>query len=189
MTRDLGKFIYCLAVLALSLSLNVILGWKLREQGGGPTVGAEIPVGTTLPQLAVKDLDGSPATITFDHAGWAVLYVMAPDCPFCAENQKTIGDLSTRATPRLRFVGLSLTNRNLKPFLANHPAAFPVYQAGDPQYLYGLAFRVIPQTILISPTGVVQKVWAGRLSEAQSVYKELRTLIDSPVRPDLGVAR
>lgn len=187
-TRDVGKFIYCISVLVLSLSLNVVLGWRLIEQRRSPASGLAVPGGFVMPQLPVKDLDGSRDIISFARGGWTVLYVMSPDCPFCAENQNRMRNLAARAGPSIQFVGLSLTNKNLKAFIGDR-APFPTYDAGDLKDLYGLTFRAIPQTILISPTGVVRSASIGRLSESLSVYKELLTLINSHLQPRPGSGR
>lgn len=162
-------------VLTLSLSLNLYLGWRVREFNA--TYKQErrqvgVPVGTDLSSLSIFDVEGRPARIDFNANGLTVVYVLSPACGWCRRNEQNMQVLAAGKSSEFRFVGLSSTSENLQQYVAAGHAPFTIYVAGAS----GLDLQTTPQTLVVSPVGVVQKVWLGafdgsRKREIESFFK------------------
>ena len=98
-----------LLLLAASLSLNVYLGWKLR-QGTAAPISARLAAGMKLDPVTVTDADGKPLTLSYDGNKPTVLYVMSPSCIWCRRNQANINMLTASKANDYRFVGLSVVH-------------------------------------------------------------------------------
>ncbi len=158
-----GVVLYCVCTLGVSLLLNVILGVNLVGKSRAPASSLGIPPGTALSSLPMKALDGSPSNLSFSDGRPTVLYVMSPGCAWCLANQETINQLASKARGSAQFIGLSLSSRGIGRFLSEHPATFSFYTVPESEDLFGLAFRVTPQTILLDEGGRVRRAWVGRL--------------------------
>ena len=127
-----------------------------------------LAVGTTLPPLAVKGLDGSPATISYlDNDRPTVLYVFKPECGWCTRNLPNLKALARSVSGEYRFVMLSLTDGALRDYVArNELGAIPVYGglAEAERITYKLGGT--PQTIVVSKEGKVLKSWMGAYTGA-----------------------
>lgn len=167
----MAKLVYCLSLFAASLCLNVWLGWRLTARVAAARSDEGIPTGVSLPTLAATDQHGSPITISMVGIKPTMLFVMAPDCPFCAANANSVREFAARNRRAVRCIGLSLSGRGLKQFLDAHPLPFPIYSAGDLANMYALAFRSVPQVVLISPDGVARRVLVGKLDPADSLTR------------------
>lgn len=167
------------AVLTLSLALNLYLGWRVRALSIPLTqqqrqVG--VPVGTDLSSLPVFDVEGRPARIDFKANVPTVVYVLSPACGWCRKNEQNMQVLAAGKSSEFRFVGLSFTSKNLQQYVTAGHAPFTVYVAGDSESSPGLDLQTTPQTLVVSPAGVVQKVWLGafdgnRKREIEAFFK------------------
>jgi hypothetical protein len=151
------------SVLTLSLSFNLYLGWRVQALNTALQVRRQIgvPVGTNLSSLPVLDAEGRPAKLSFTASMPTVIYVLSPTCGWCRKNEQNMRVLASRKGSDFRFIGLSPTQENLRQYISAGHAPFPVYvlePAGFPQ---NLDLQTTPQTLLLSPFGVVQKTWLG----------------------------
>jgi len=166
-------------VLTLSLALNVFLGWRVR--GLRAILNQErrqvgISMGTDLSSLPVFDVAGRTTRIDFNANIPTVVYVLSPSCGWCRLNEHNMQVLAARKSSEFRFIGLSSTAENLQQYVSAGHAPFTVYVAGSAESTPGLDFRTTPQTLVVSPRGVVQKVWIGafdgsRKREIESFFK------------------
>ena len=167
------------AVLTLSLALNLFLGWRLRALSAALSqqqrqVG--ILVGTDLSSLPVFDVEGRPARIDFNANVPTVVYVLSPACGWCRRNEQNMQVLAAGKSSDFRFVGISSTSENLRQYVAAGHAPFTVYVAAPSPSAPALDLQTTPQTLVVSPAGVVQKVWLGafdgsRKREIESFFK------------------
>src|ERR1700733_3682492 len=93
------------ALLAVSLALNLALGWKIREIRTAPFDSAT-RTGVVLSAIKVTDLDGRPQTVDFSLPAKAtVLYILHPSCGWCFRNMKNIEALANSRGESYRYVG------------------------------------------------------------------------------------
>src|SRR5262245_20098358 len=88
--RRTGAIRVVLALLALSIIANGVLGWKAfqyRRTLNAIQARSELSIGTAVPPIRVRGLTGEPTTVTFLGGDKAtVLYALAPGCDACEMN-------------------------------------------------------------------------------------------------------
>lgn len=147
-------------VLAPSLGLNVYQGLELR--GGFLHPAAPTKVDAKFPSpLPLLDADGKPTQLAFDDSRPTVMYVFSPLCGWCKKNEANIKSTVAIAGNRFRFVGVSTISENLKDYIAQGHAPFPVYVVKSPEQATQLGFVGTPMTIVVGPGAKVEKVWQG----------------------------
>lgn len=147
--------------LTMSLTMNVYLARK-----AGPGVWAAssktITINDRLPSpLAVVDADGKATTLTFDDSRPTVVYVLSPLCTWCKKNEANIKAVAASSASRFRFVGLSLVSTNLKEYVADRHAPFPVYAVKSQEQAAKLGLGGTPTTLIVGSGARVQKIWTG----------------------------
>lgn len=146
--------------LSISLGLNVYFAWKIRKTS--IRTFPEIKVNDKLPSpLLLLDADGKSVRLGFDDPRPTVLYVLSPLCSWCKRNEANIKKISELAGSRFRFVGLSLVSTNLKEYVAEGRAPFPVYRVQSQDQAVRMGLGSTPTTIVITPGARVEKVWTG----------------------------
>lgn len=154
-----------LFLLLASLSLNVYLGWKVKQGNAVPNLPPKVALGTRVDPIAVSSLDGVMQTISYqDTDKPTVLYILSPDCIWCDRNRENIAKLGELGD-RFRFIGLSLKESGLKEYVEKQHIKFPVYTRVAAEAITSLGLGTTPQTIVISPDGRVLKNWTGAYSE------------------------
>jgi hypothetical protein len=148
--------------LSASLSLNVYLGWRVRGLAPRGTTASGIQAGSRLPEsLPVLTVDGRHVSLDFNDSRTTVLYILSPSCGWCRKNEANIKTVSAAAASRFRFVGLSLVSTNLKEYVAEGHAPFPVFALQSPEQAAKLGFGSTPTTLIVGPGNRVEKVWLG----------------------------
>jgi hypothetical protein len=147
-------------VLSVSLGLNVYQGLKLKG-AFAPATG--VRAGMRFPhRLRLLDQDSKPAELNFaQDSRPTVLYVLSPLCGWCKRNEANIKALTAQAGARFRFVGLSIVDTNLKDYVAQNHAPFPVYLVSSQQQVQDLHLGGTPQTVVVDSSGKVEKAWSG----------------------------
>jgi peroxiredoxin len=137
-----------------------------------------LAVGTAMPSLSGKDLEGRDQAVTTSRERPTVLYVFSPECFWCRRNMANFKARVQQSRARYRFVGLSLTRdpEALRKYIQRSGLDIPVITSlsGERNALHRL--RSTPQTIVVSPEGVVLKNWAGAYTgrdaaEVESFFK------------------
>ena len=152
-------------MLVASVVLNVLLALKVRELTGmqnAMSANRELKVGTVVPPITAKRLDGRSETITYvGSARPTVLYIFTPQCGWCTRNLDNLKTLIDQKGNEYRFIGISLSREELEKYIADHQLTFPVY-TDIPQEV-GEAYKMggTPQTIVISTQGQVIQNWVG----------------------------
>lgn len=170
-------------VLTLSLSLNLYLGWRVREfyatrKQERRQIG--IPVGANLSSLPVRDLEGQPARINFSTGIPTVIYVLSPTCGWCRSNEKNMHALAAGKNGFFNFIALSPTAQNLQQYVSAGHAPFKVYVADPAGLPAGLDVQTTPQTLVVSPAGIVEKAWLGAYDGSRKREIEAFFNVDLP---------
>jgi peroxiredoxin len=177
-------------LLIVSVAMNIMFSQRVTHLRGAIAILKEegqLKIGASLPAFEVNDIDGSPTTISY--AGTSiptVLYVMSPQCAWCKRNVENIKFLAKNTRDRYRFIGLSLSENNLRDYLSRNDLGFPVYTnlSRNTQSVYKLGGT--PQTIVVSADGRVQKKWMG--AYADDVQREIEEYFHTRL-PGLLVAK
>ncbi|PYS79570.1 MAG: hypothetical protein DMF70_12770 [Acidobacteria bacterium] len=155
-----------LLLLVASLSLNVYLGWRVRQAPSPRRSVVKVSVGVKVNPVDATGMDGRQQTISYNDTDKpTVFYVLSPSCIWCERNRKNIDELTRAKGNDFRFVGLSLSEEQLKEYVEQHRLNFPVYTGLKPDTIQSLGLGGTPQTIVISPAGSVLKNWAGAYRE------------------------
>jgi hypothetical protein len=156
---------FLLLLLIASLSLNVYLGWNLKQLKatlGESQERVELSPGMSVQPITVTNLNGKQETIRYaDSDKPTVLYIFSPACSWCERNTKNINAIAELKGEAFRFIGLSLAEDDLPKYIESHRLGFPIYKGLAPESIQALRISGTPQTIIISPNGVVLKNWFG----------------------------
>lgn len=166
----------CLVLLAANIAL-IHQNSQLKARLALPPPQLEVAHGAQMPDLRGFDLAGKPLEVLYGKDPRKVLVlVYSPTCPFCDQNwpkwQAMISSLDRSA---VRTVAVDVTSSSSETFIQQHQlAGLPVFQKVDPQATVNYRFQLTPQTILVDPTGKVEKVWTGVLNDSNlSEIKQL----------------
>lgn len=178
-------------VLSASLTLNVVLGWKLHDRGASLARPGGIQVGTTLPTMPVVDVGGKAANVAFTGAQRTLLYVMSPSCIWCERNYANISKLAAAKGADFRFVGISNSDKRLDEVLTRKSLPFPVYVVKEQERIMTLGLEATPQLALIDAAGKVEKVWVGAWDAAtqEEIEAMFATSLPGLLQEDLASAR
>ena len=159
-------------LLILSVGLNVLLSRKVQEVTDVSKLlrlKLDSPVlvpGAKAPEFSAYELDGNKAFLNYAEVNVpTVLYVFTPDCHWCARNLGNIRSVVDGGSGRFRFLGVSLTDKNLPSYLIQNKLPFHVYQSPTEEVRIAYGFNSTPSTIVISPSGSVLQYWKGAYSE------------------------
>ncbi len=78
-----------LLLLLASLSLNVYLGWKVKQGDAVPNLPQKVALGTRVEPITVSSADGVVQTISYRGTDKpTVLYILSPDCIWCERKSR-----------------------------------------------------------------------------------------------------
>jgi peroxiredoxin len=155
---------FLLILLAGSLTLNVYQGWKLKgktESPPAPPVTQKLSAGMSIPVLNVTSSAGVPDAISYSNTKPTVLYVFSPSCDWCQRNNANVNAIATLKNDSYTFVGLSLSDYQLRKYVETEHIPFPVYSGLTGELIEKLGFTETPQLLVISSDGIVLKSWTG----------------------------
>ncbi len=162
--------------LVVSVTINVLLAHKVRSLDNAQSARVAdrlLQVGTTVPPITAKRLNGDSELISYQGMKQAtVLYIFTPTCIWCARNLSNLKTLLDEEGGRYRFIGLSLANDGVAPYVANSDLNVPVYTNLSPETLSAYKLGSTPQTIVISQNGIVLQNWAGAYVGSQKSQVE-----------------
>lgn len=160
---------FLLLFLLASLSLNVYLGWKVKQAKTPLSIQQNIvrlSPGMKVDPVTAVSLDGKQHTISYQATDKpTVFYVISPTCVWCERNNANIDKLTELRGNDFRFIGLSLADAGLKEYVEGHHLNFPFYTRLTSETIHSLGLGGTPQTIVISPEGRILKNWTGAYSE------------------------
>jgi peroxiredoxin len=155
----------CTVALVVSVALNVVLAHRVRTITGAQSARiAErlLSVGTSVPAITAKRLDGQEETISYGGANQAtVLYVFTPPCTWCARNVDNFKTLISKDGGQYRLIGLSLSDQGLAEYVSKNELKLPVYSGLSEETKRAYKLSGTPETIVVSPEGKVLQNWMG----------------------------
>lgn len=157
-------------LLASSVVLNVAQTRKIANLENTiekVTSKGSLKPGTLVRPIRGRSPDGTPRVLSYgDVAVPTVLYVFTPQCGWCQKNVDNLRALLSDTGVRFRLVGISLTNRDLADYLSRESlSSLPVLTDLDTTTILDYELGGTPTTIVVSPQGVVLKVWTGVYSD------------------------
>lgn len=162
--------LFLLGLLAISLSLNVYLAVRLRLHPSAFNGQAARIQGASALQrggpfskskIEVRRSDGHVGALQLNTDRPTIVYVFAPTCSWCQRNKAAVNDLAIRTRPRYSFVALALEETGVKEFLAGTPLQQSAASLVNADDKVRLSLGGIPQTLVVSETGVVLERWPG----------------------------
>jgi hypothetical protein len=166
----------CVVLLAANIAL-LRQNRQLKAQISLPPPSLEAAVGAQVIDLKGFDPAGKPVEVLYGQDPRKVLVlVFSPTCPFCDQNwpkwEQVISSLDRSV---VRPVGVDVTSTATPPFISQHRlSGLPVFVKLDPRAMVNYRFQLTPQTILVDPTGKVEKVWTGMLNDSAVADLEQR---------------
>jgi hypothetical protein len=152
------------AFVALTIVLSVGIGCYVgKSQSPVKTVKPIAAViGATLSPISSKDLRGQTVIISFSSVPTpTVIYVLNPDCYWCARNKNNIETLAAKRKQDFHFIGLSLESPRLDDYVESNDVEFPVYTIHSYDDVHGLTLGSTPQTIVVATDSKVVANWIG----------------------------
>jgi peroxiredoxin len=176
--RALRRAIWALTImLGVSLATNLLLAYKIKRLNDSLAALAAPPpsleVGATVAPIKAYSLGGQAAIISYEGGEQpTVLYVFTPQCSWCARNLANLKTLLAQKQNAYRFVGLSLTDKDLTEYVAKNQLGCPVYFNPAEETVREYKLGSTPQTIVISPDGKVLRNWVGAYTGTQQAEVE-----------------
>lgn len=130
----------------------------------------QVTSGTQLQRLAGLGSDGRLEPVSFPHAGSKLLIItFSPGCPACQTNQE--GWMKPAGTLEQKGVRVLWVSRDsievTRDYCLKHGIPLSETLADPPCRTYvQLGLARVPNTMLVSADGTVEKVWAGRFDQA-----------------------
>lgn len=160
----LSAYVGLFIMLATSVGVNVLLARRIR-QFQPPKVGSlpheEIKIGTAVPAITGKRLDGQSETIAYTGERFTVLYVFRPNCIWCARNANNFKTLLAAKGLEDRFIGLSLSDEGLAEYVKTNNLTIPILTSLSAETKKAYLLGGTPQTLVVSPQGRILKNWPG----------------------------
>lgn len=170
-------------LLVVSVVLNVLLARKINQltsAQNAPTTERQLKVGTQVPVFQVTDLTGQLQTVAYDHGKPTVLYIFTPSCSWCIRNMDNLNELVTRKSDEYRFIGLALEKEGLSEYAARYGLTMLIYTGLSNETLRAYKIGGTPQTIVVSPEGMIIQNWNGAYTGDQQKQVELYFGINLP---------
>jgi hypothetical protein len=120
------------------------------------------PVGARLDELHFAKIGGGKPDLKLDaHQLPIVVYVLSPTCKWCKLNKPIIDALVPQLQGKYRFIGISITSKDLAAYVTENSPPFPVYNL-DPSYPpTRMPLSGTPETLVFSPDGLFLRGWNG----------------------------
>lgn len=149
-------------LLAGSMAVNVGLYRRVAPLLSLSPVDS-VDVGDELAAVDVLGADGKVGRLALtDTAKPVLLLIVSPSCGWCKKNMPAMNALATQAAETFQVVGLSLSPDGLPEFVKQFSPAFRIHAATTE---VASRFVTIPDTMVLSKSGIVLRAWGG-------VYKE-----------------
>ena len=157
-----GGTVALVAVLCLSLGMNVVLARRLRAlEARLPETGIEI--NSPMPTLIGTALDGTPMKVSFKRSKPTILYVISPKCVWCRRNYENVLALARGTEHRYNIVGVSIAGdlADLQAHLKAAPLPFEVVLIDQTRMKAQAFLRATPTTVVVSADGLIVRAWVG----------------------------
>jgi peroxiredoxin len=165
-----------LAAIVLIVLLSAVGAFQILQKKRSP--GPLLRAGDRLPALELRTLERASVILDWGtHSTSTFVYVFSPDCAWCQRNVDAARVAFDKASSLgYRVVGLSLQEHGLTESLKHHPLSIPVYVGPYREMVRLLKLEMAPETVLVSRSGLVQRVFLGAYvgRTAEELQKVLR---------------
>jgi peroxiredoxin len=138
---------------------------KQIETVGSRQAADTLAVGQRASSIDFQALDGSSQSIEFkDPSKKYLLYIFSTTCPYCEKNMTNWNAIySSVHASNLTILALSI--RDLETTRKYYDQKRPLYPVAVPSEKFEDEYKVhvIPKTLLIDQSGIVEKSWSGLL--------------------------
>lgn len=121
-------------------------------------------LGDQLPQLILQSLDGSPLRLSDFRGSWLVLDFWTTWSAASAEARPELEKILTAVAEydvRSLSVSVGESRATVSGYLERHPTSMPVATDMDGELAERLGVRVLPEVVLVEPSGKVVSVHSG----------------------------
>lgn len=156
------------ALLVLSVALNVWQFADRRSGGPGGARPAEIPIGASMGAMDVREVpSGKSIRLTPSEGTGALVYVFAPGCKWCERNWKNFRVVEKAARARgLRVLGVCLESDidAVRTYAEARGLGFEIVADPSPETMASYGLGSTPSTLVLDPNGSVLANWKGAYS-------------------------
>jgi peroxiredoxin len=156
-------------LLVCSLAINLLLARRvasLKRTIGVIKSESRLALGETVPPIVAKDPQGRTAVLDYGETQLpTVVFIISPTCGWCTKNVMNMRALTENVGDHYRFVGLSLSSDKLIDYVKENQLEFPIYTDLPVLTMREYKLGGTPQTIVVSPSGQVIRIWSGAFAE------------------------
>ena len=177
-------FIAVIVVMGIEIIYLVIQNRMLKSIIADPmkyfqTLAEDDPV----PAFSAQDIDGNDVEVSYaPDEPYTMLFWFGSTCSSCENNMHVWERIYERfQSERLRFLGVFIGNPgSAKKYVSAQQLEFPVLCATHRYLVDVYKGHVLPQTMLVTPGGVIGGIWPGILSEhdEMSIVEALEALVE-----------
>lgn len=153
--------------IALILGLFIVVLATSEGDTGQPISSL---IGKPAPEIAGTTLSGDTFSLEARRGQWVVVNFFQTTCIPCIEEHPELVDFSERHDQVGDAVVVSLafsdTEANVREFFAEYGGAWPVLAADTGRYAIGYGVAAVPETFIVSPSGVVVAKFIGGITSA-----------------------
>lgn len=122
--------------------------------------------GSVAPAFSAKETNDKKVFLNYAESELpTVIYFFSPECHWCDRNLDNIRALAETTHDRFRFVGVSLSKKDLQTYIAQSKLPFAVYHSPPDEVKVTYGLNSTPSTIVVSPAGKILQYWRGAYSE------------------------
>ena len=157
-------------ILAVEVFYLVYQNRQLKAMVNNMPQMTPLAEGDRVPMLRAQDIDGRLVTLNYGPSEpMTLLFWFSATCSYCAENFDIWNRLYQEYdSDILRFMGVCACSPDDARLLKEeHNFEFPVICVNEPYIISTYRGNVLPQTVLISSTGVIKGTWPGALTNEQ----------------------
>jgi len=162
--------IIIILILAVEVFYLVSQNRKLRAMIANMPQLTPLAEGDRVPLLKAQDIDGRLVTLNYGPTQpMTVLFWYSATCSYCADNFEFWNRLYLENdSDSLRFLGVcACSPDDARMLKEEYQLEFPVICVNEPYIISTYRGNVLPQTVLISPEGVINGAWPGSLTNEQ----------------------
>ncbi len=152
----------CCATIFLALE-NTSL--KAELNGTTPLETDTSVISSNALPIRIKSLANEVDSLSFDHQTVpTILFIFTTTCPHCEESFTAWKSSSTILdSVECNIVGISLDDIGPTKLLKEHQAIpFTIVLNADTSLMSNYKIGGVPQTVVVSPLGIITHVWRGR---------------------------
>jgi peroxiredoxin len=169
--KDWLSIVLLVIIVAMGLEIIYLVQQNQRLRGllaRRPANVRPLNPNETVPAFTAQDISGDTLNIVYGpNQPHTLIFWFSASCPACEENLYFWNDLyRAHDSERLRFIGMCGDDPSeAQTLVSAYDLGFPVIHVADDSLSAAYRGHIVPQTMLISPRGVVLGLWPGSLPQ------------------------